>query len=233
MARGAARASALVACATGALAVFWGAAEAQTARNISQVERDRRAESARAEQLRARADAARGEVSALDTRLVESGRRRAEAEAAATAAEARLAALQLRINQDGARQRSARDAFETALIAAAFTQHRIEPRVVRAGIFVRAAAPAFRAQERRSGQALTEARSLAASAAEERTILADAQAAIDAERTELTSLLARRRAAQSQLASDAAAAERRAQTFAAEARTLRELAQRVQPVAAP
>lgn len=232
MARGAARASALVACAAGALAVFLGAAEAQTARNISQVERDRRAESARAEQLRAQADAARGEVSGLDTRLVESGRRRAEAEAAAIAAEARLAALQLQMDQDGIHRRNARDAFEAALITAAFAQRRIEPRVVRAGIFARAAAPAFSAQERRSGQALAQAQGLAARAAEERAILADAQTTIDAERTELTLLLARRRAAQSQLASDAAAAERRARTLAAEARTLRELAQRVQPAAA-
>ncbi len=232
MARGAARASALVACAAGALAVFLGAAEAQTARNISQVERDRRAESARAEQLRAQADAARGEVSVLDTRLVESGRRRAEAEAAAIAAEARLAALQLQMDQDGTHRRNARDAFEAALITAAFAQRRIEPRIVRAGIFARAAAPAFSAQERRSGQALAQAQGLAARAAEERAILADAQTAIDAERTELTSLLARRRAAQSQLARDATAAERRARTLAAEARTLRELAQRVQPAAA-
>lgn len=232
MARGAARASALVACATGALAVFLGAADAQTTRNISQVERDRRAESTRAEQLRAQADVARGEVGVLDTRLVESGRRRAEAEVAATAAEARLAALQLRIDEGALHRRNARDAFEAALITAAFAQQRIEPRVVRAGIFARAAAPAFSAQERRSGQALAEARNLAAQATEERALLADAQTAIDAERSELTSLLARRRASQSQLASDAAAAERRARAFAAEARTLRELAQRVQPAAA-
>jgi septal ring factor EnvC (AmiA/AmiB activator) len=232
MARGAVRASALVACAAGALAVFLGAANAQTTRNISQVERDRRAESTRAEQLRAQADAARGEVGVLDTRLVESGRRRAEAEAAATAAEARLAALQQQMDQAGIHRRNARDAFEAALITAAFAQHRIEPRVVRAGIFARAAAPAFSARERQSGQALTQAQNLAAQTTQERAILADAQAAIDVERTELTSLLARRRASQSQLASDAAAAERRARMFAAEARTLRELAQRVQPVAA-
>ena len=74
MARGAVRACALVACAAGALATFLGDASAQTRHaSLTQVERDRRAEDARASRLRARADAARAEIATLNTRLVESG----------------------------------------------------------------------------------------------------------------------------------------------------------------
>jgi septal ring factor EnvC (AmiA/AmiB activator) len=228
MVLGARGARALVACAIGALAVFLGPAEAQTARTAAQAERDRRAETARAERFRTQADAARRDVRALDERLVEAGRRRAEAEAAATAAEERLSLLRTQISADSLRRRQARDAFETALIAAAFAERRAEPRAVRAGIVARAAAPDFASAERRSARLLDEGRRLEAAIAEEQRILADAYAAIDSERAEIVTLLARRRSAQAQLANDAAAAERRARALAAEARTLRELAQRVQ-----
>lgn len=197
---------------------------AQT-RTAAQAERDRRSETARAERLRTEAAVARREIAQLDARLVESGRRRAEAEAAATAAEQRLSELRTQISGDEQSQRQARRAFESALIAAAFAERRVEPRAVRAGIFARAAAPAFAAAERRSGQSLAEARANENAALLEQTILAEAQAAIDAERAELVTLTARRRAVQASLTRDAAAAERRARTLAAEARNLRELAQ--------
>lgn len=229
MDRGARRACVLVACAIGALATFLGPADAQTNRTAAAAERERRAETARAERLRSQADAARREVRALDARLVEAGRRRAEAEAAATAAEERLAALRLRINADSARRADARDAFERALIAAAFAERRADARAVRAGIFARAAAPALAGAERNSARALDDARRLEAEIAEEQGVLADAQLAIDTERAEIVTLLARRRAAMAQLANDAAAADRRARALAAEARTLRELAARVTP----
>jgi murein hydrolase activator len=226
MARGVWRARARAACVAGALAAFLGTADAQTSRTAAQAERDRRTEAARAERLRGQAEAARREVRALDFRLVASGQRRAEAEAAATLAEERLALLQEQLHVLTARQRTARTALESALIAAAFSQRRIEPHAVRAGIFARAAATEFSAAERSSAAALEETRRLEASVVEERGILADAQAAIDAERAELVALAARRRAAQTQLANDAVAAERRARALAAEARNLRELAQR-------
>ncbi len=230
MARGAKRARVLVACAAGALASFvaLGMAEAQTNRTATQAERDRRAETARAERLRNQAAEIRREVNALDGRLAESARRRAEAEAAAAAAELRLVELQSQIDSETLRQRRARDAFEAALMTAAFAERRAEPRVVRAGIFAAAAAPSLRREERRSVNAAAIARHAEAQVAEERIVLAEAQVAIDAERAELAALMTRRRAAQAQLANDAVAAERRARTFAAEARTLRDLAQRVQ-----
>ncbi len=218
------RACVLVACAAGALAMLSNDVHAQT-RTAAQAERDRRSETARAERLRNEAAAARREIAQLDARLVESGRRRGEAEAAATAAEERLAQLRVQISGDAQTQRQARRAFESALIAAAFAERRAEPRAVRAGIFARAAAPAFANTERRSGQALALARADESAVLLEQTILAEAQAAIDAERAELTTLTARRRAVQASLTRDAAAAERRARTLAAEARNLRELAQ--------
>jgi septal ring factor EnvC (AmiA/AmiB activator) len=210
----------------------FGAADAQThSRSLTQVERDRRAEVARAETLRDQAEATRREVGGLDARLVESGRRRADAEAAATAAETRLQGLHVQIESEAARRQQARGAFESALIAAAFAQRRIEPRLVRVGIFAAAAAPAFNAEHRRTGLALEDAHRFESSVADEMRVVAEAQIAIAAERDELTALLARRRAVQTQLASDAAAADRRAHTLAAEARNLRELAQRVQAAA--
>ncbi len=233
MMRGAKRARALVACAAGALAVLLtGAADAQT-RTVSQVERDRRAETARAERLRDQAAAARREARALDARLTEAGRRRSEAEAAAAAAEERLAALRDQINIEQDRRLHARDALERALVNAAFARRRIDPSAARANILARALAPEVSARERNAAQSLTEARTLEAAIHEEQRILADAQAAIDGERGEIVMLLARRRSAEAQYANDARAADRRVRTLAAEARTLRDLANRVQPASAP
>jgi len=197
---------------------------AQT-RTAVQAERDGRAETARAERLRGEAAAARREVAALDARLVESGRRRAEAEAAATAAEQRLSELRAQIISDEAARRTATRAFESALISAAFAERRGEPGAVRAGMLARAAAPAFAGAERQRSQSLTQARAHERAVLLEQSILADAQAAIDSERAELATLTARRRTAQAALTRDAAAADRRARTLAQEARNLRELAQ--------
>lgn len=233
MARGAGRARAFVAFAMiGALAMSLQPADAQT-RTAAQAERDRRAETARAERLRAQETAARREVAALDARLVASGQRRAEAEAAATAAEARLATLRAQMTTDQAAQRAARHAFESTVIAAALAERRGDRGAVRANIFARAAAPAFSAANRQRGQAVVDGRQLELAVLEEQRILTDAYAAIDAERAELVSLTARRRAAQAALARDASAAERRVRTLAAEARSLRELAQRTATNAAP
>lgn len=228
MARDAKRVRALVACAAGALSLLLtsAAADAQTARTATQAERDRRAETQRAERLRREATAARREVQALDARLVESGRRRTEAEAAATAAELRLTELRTQIVASTADRSQAQNAFERALIGAAFASRRADPRAVRNGIAARALAPSFAQRERESAQTLAQARQLEGSVLEEQRVLADAYAAIDSERAELVTLTARRRAAQAQLANDAAAADRRARTFAAEARNLRELTQR-------
>jgi septal ring factor EnvC (AmiA/AmiB activator) len=228
MARGAARACALVACAIGALANF-GAATAQTAhRTAAQADRDRRVQTTRAQQLRAQEAAARHDIDALDQRLVDASRRRGEAETAATAAETRLTALRAQMSNETHRRDASRDAFEAALITAAFAQRRIEPRAVRAGIFARAAAPAFAQTHRDYAQQLEADRRLEASIEQEQSALADAQSAIDAERARIVILTAQRRAAAATLASNAAAAEARARRYASEAQTLRELAAQVQ-----
>lgn len=227
MAHGAFRAGALASFA-GVLVFCVGAASAQPARTVNQVERERRAETQRVERLRAQSAAARQEVAQLDRRLLDSSRRRTEAEAAAADAEARLAALRLRMEAEGARYQHGRDALESALIAAAFAERRVEFSANRAGIFARAAAPTLHADMRKTAQSLAEARTLDQQIAEEQLNIAAAQTAIEAERTELTSLLARRRAVQRTLVADTAAAERRIRTLTAEARNLRELADRVQ-----
>lgn len=228
MARGAARARALIASAIGVLAIL-GTADAQTRRTSTSVERERRAETQRAERLRAQADTARRDIRALDGRLTEAGARRAEAEAAATAAEERLGLLRQQIASDDVRRQRSRDALERALIRAAFAERRVEPVAARTTVAARALAPSLNREERRSAQSLAQGRSTELAIEQEQAILADAQAAIDSERAEIVTLLSRRRAAQTQLVNDAAAADRRARTLAAEARSLRELAARVQP----
>lgn len=227
MAQGAARVRALLACAIGALALFEAPAGAQT-RTVSQVERDRRAENARAERLRQQANAARAEVAALDRRLQDASRRREEADAAMNAAAERLTQLETQIAVEERQQRRTQAALEASIIAAAFAERRAEHSAVRAGIFARAAAPALAQEQRRTTQSIAANRQVVATVNEERVVLADAQSAIDAERGELVTLHSRRRAAQTQLARDATAAERRVRQLAAEARNLRELAQRVQ-----
>lgn len=206
--------------------MFLGAAQAQT-RTLTQVERDRSAASARAQLLRHDADAARRDVQALDARLVGAGARRTQAEAAAADAEQRLVALHLQLEADGARYQRDRDGFEAALIAAAFTRRRLEISAVRAGIFARAAAPFLRQNMQRTAASLEAGRQLDAAIAGDQQILVDAQAAIESERTEITALLESRRAAQTRLVADANAAERRVQQLAAEAHSLRELAQQM------
>lgn len=228
MARGAARARALVACAAGALALLIGTADAQTQRTAAQADRDRRAEAQRAERLRAQANTAQRDVRVLDTRLVEATRRREETETAANAARERLATVQDQINTESGARTRARSAFESAVIAAAFAERRVEPRAARASIIARALAPSYQAEERRSAQALALAQTDETAITTEQSVLADAQAAIAHERGDIVNMLAQRRSTQTRLAREATAAERRVRQLAAEARSLRELAQRVQ-----
>jgi len=227
MARGAKRARVLAAFAA-TLALLIGTADAQTQRTAAQAERDRRAEAARAERLRAQATTAQREVRALDTRLVEATRRREETETAANAARERLSTLQEQIAAEVGVEVRARSAFESAVIAAAFAQRRVEPRAVRASIVARALAPTYQAEQRRSAHALALARQDETAITTEQSVLADAQAAIAQESGAIVNMLARQRSVQTRLSREAAAAERRVRQLAAEARTLRELAQSVE-----
>lgn len=227
MARGAKRARVLAAFAA-TLALLIGTADAQTQRTAAQAERDRRAEAARAERLRAQATTAQREVRALDTRLVEATRRREETETAANAARERLTTVQEQIAAETGAETRARSAFESSVIAAAFAQRRVEPRAVRASIVARALAPAYQAEQRRSAQAIAIARQDETAISTEQSVLADAQAAIAQERGDIVNMLAQQRSAQTRLAREATAAERRVRQLAAEARTLRELAQSVE-----
>jgi septal ring factor EnvC (AmiA/AmiB activator) len=235
MAFSAARAGALAACAGGALAILLSSASAQT-RTLTQVERDRSAASTRAAQLRRDADAVRRGAATLDRQLAESSARRAETAAAATLAEQRLAILRSRISADSARYENERAALEAALVTTALSARRADISSIRAGIVARAAAPTLQARVRATSAALDKGRMLDQSIAQRQRTLAEAQIGIDAERADLVHLLTQRRTARTRLIADATAAERRAAQFAAEARSLRELAQRVaaqRPAATP
>lgn len=234
MVRGAGRARARFVCAIAALAMFLGSlsASAQT-RTASQAEREGRTEAARAERLREESQAVRREVRDLDARMAEAGRRRAEAEAASAAAGARLALLREPLGDDFARRAHARDVLESAMIAAAFARRRDDPRAVRAGIAARALASVLAARERSVARVAERMRERELAIVEEQRSHGEAAAAIDAERASLAALAAQRRAAEAQLSSEAIAADRRVRALTAEARTLREMAQRAAARARP
>jgi septal ring factor EnvC (AmiA/AmiB activator) len=244
MVHGALRAGVLAAGAAGALlaspGIFTSTASAEPAhrldassrstrpRTAAQAERDGANATAQAARLRAQAQRNTAEIAALDQRLVDAGRRRAEAEAAATDAEARLAALRAQQAQDTTQYHDDRNSLESALVAAAFAQRQWEPSLLHIGMMAAAAAPVFASNMHQTSQALEAARQRDAEIAEEERNLVAAQAAIDAERADVITLLAQRRAKQSELVNDADVADERARRFAAEARSLRELAQRLQ-----
>lgn len=230
---GAVRARALFALAAGVLAIFLAtSSEAQTNRSLSQVERDRRAENARAQRLRAQAAAASADANTFNARLTQAERRREEAASAALAAEERLSEVAERIETEAARDARARQAFENMVIAAAFSARRLELAAVRKNVFARAAAPELIAESRRSRRAQDEATTLSAAIFQERAILAETQTTIGGEQAELVRLLSQSRSAQARLAREAAAADRRVRLLAAEATSLRELARRVQRASA-
>jgi len=229
MAFGALRAGVLAACAAGALAVFLGNAAAQPAshRTASQAERDHRAAAAQARRLQAQVARNEHVISDLDSRLIAAGQRRAAAEAAANEAETRLAELRLQVAADTAQVRRDQNTLEATLMAAAFAERRFEPDSVHAGMAAAALAPAVRGRLEATTLAIAEARQRDQQIAAEQARLDNAKAQIDAERAEIVNLLVERRGAQASLLVDVAAADRRAQRFAAEAQSLRELAQRV------
>ncbi|MES1200096.1 MAG: peptidoglycan DD-metalloendopeptidase family protein [Pseudomonadota bacterium] len=204
-------------------------AQQSTRARLARVEHDRSAAAAEAQRLRRQAANTQSEINALNARLVDAGRRRAAAEAAMLDAEQRLADLRQEAAAEAVRQRHDQRALEAALIAAAFAERDIDLSAQHAGVFARAAAPSIRADLEASDQALDRARQHNDQIAEEEAALAEAQQAIDAERTDVAALLTQRRALQISLAANADAAEQRARQLAAQARSLRELAQRVAP----
>lgn len=226
MARGATGARALMACA--ALALLAGTADAQNSRTHAQAERERRAETARAERLRRDAIALGREAQALDARLDDITRRARDAEQQGADAEHRFAFAYLEARaQIRARERT-REALESALIAAAFAERGVEVEAARADVMARAAATELLRAERSSAAALARARTQEFESAAQAQAFAAALSAAEAEQAEVAASLEERRRRRSELASRADQAERRARTLAAEARTLRELASRVE-----
>ena len=229
MAQGARSASALVAIAIGATAFVTGGADAQpagSARRLTQIERERGQATNSAARLRAEAEATQREISSLDRRLAEAGRRRAEAEAKAADAEKRLIALRARAASESSRYGHNRDALENALIAAAFSENRIEPSAGRNRTLAAALAPLLGRDMSRGRAIIVETKTIAAQIEAEQIQLAEAQAAIDADRAQAQTLIAQRRALRTTQLADASAAERRARQLSREATNLRQLAQR-------
>lgn len=225
---GALRASRPIAQAIGIFAILLGSTvSAQPARRIEDVERERGQATQTARRLRAEAEANAREIARLDQRLAEAGERRAEAETQAAEAEQRLAQLRSLAVQERASRNAHRDALEAALIAAAFAERRgLEPNRRRAGLLAAALAPDLGRGFTRSTAALAETERLQQEIAAEQTQLAEAQAAIEAERTGVESMIAQRRALRTTQMADAQAAQQRAQRLSREARSLRELAER-------
>jgi murein DD-endopeptidase MepM/ murein hydrolase activator NlpD len=211
-----------------ALALLAGTANAQNSRTHAQAERERRAESARAERLRRNADAIGREAQALDARLTDVSRRAREAEQQAGDAEHRFAFAYVEARaQLSARERT-RDALEAALIAAAFAERGVEPNAARANVVARAAAAELLRAEREAAAALARARTQEFESAAQAQAFAAAISAAESEQAQIAASLEDRRRRRIELASRADQAERRARTLAAEARTLRELASRVE-----
>jgi septal ring factor EnvC (AmiA/AmiB activator) len=215
-----------MACA--ALALLAGTADAQNSRTHAQAERERRAESARAERLRRSADALAREAQALDARLNDISRRARDAEQQAGDAEHRFAFAYVEARaQISARERT-RNAIEAALIAAAFAERDVAPQAARVNVVARAAAAELLRAERDAAAALARARTQEFESAAQAEAFAAALSAAETEQAQVAANLEERRRRRAELASRADQAERRARALAAEARTLRELASRVE-----
>lgn len=211
-----------------ALALLAGTANAQNSRTHAQAERERRAESARAERLRRSADAVGREAQALDARLDDISRRARDVEQQAADAEHRFAFAYVEARAQLSARERARDALEAALIAAAFAERGVDPETMRAHIMARAAAAELLGAERDAAAALARARTQAFESAAQAQAFAAALTAAENEQAQLTASLEERRRRRSELTNRADQAERRARALAAEARTLRDLASRVE-----
>lgn len=230
MAHRAARALALLACATGALlplAPQVASAQPRAQRpSLTQLERSRAEAAAEAQRLERDARAAQTRIRTLGQQLSEAGRRRAEAEAAAAEAETRLAALKLLLDEHRTLYERDRETIEDLIITSAFAERRGGRAAVRARMFVQAATPSVTQRLNDHGRAIEDARLLAGEVQDEQMRLAGAQIAIEAERAATVTLISEQRALRATLTADAREAQRRAQRFAREARNLRDLTNR-------
>ncbi|MGE3251621.1 MAG: murein hydrolase activator EnvC [Hyphomonadaceae bacterium] len=232
MVYGALRAGVAAACAA-ALLASPPLANAQTRRanDAAAAERARAAAAGEARRAREGALAAQSEIAALDARLDAASTRQAEAAAEFETADARIGALETQLGIVRRRYAEERAGIEDAVIAALFAQRQAltRPRhAARTVVFVRAAGPALVSQATARAQEIAQAQHMHAALASARSDLIAAQAALEAEREGIALLIAARRSARSALIAEAQAAERLAARHAREARTLRELAQRVQ-----
>jgi septal ring factor EnvC (AmiA/AmiB activator) len=228
-----ARSAGAVAALAAALLAFSDSAPAQTRRlsAVRQAERASATAAREAQRARVQARLSGREIAALDRRLMETEAKRAEAEAAMLESEHRLQALD--DQRAAASQAYGRDqvALE-ALLSAGLFEDRARlgggrSRASRAA-FVRAAAADFAAQATARRRLIATTDSLLDAETATQTALIEEQSAIEAEGAELETLRDMQRRSHAALLADAGEADRRAARYAAEARSLADLARRVQ-----
>ncbi|MBL8550062.1 MAG: peptidoglycan DD-metalloendopeptidase family protein [Hyphomonadaceae bacterium] len=233
MAHGAKRAGAAVALAAVLLA-FSDSAPAQTAQRATtarQAERARVEATREAQRVRAQARRTEREIAALDRKLEAAAQLQAETETATLASEQRVAELEDRMAAATRARANDQAAIEAMLIACVF-EERAQRTVGRARARRAAFAQAMAGDLATASKARTEL--IAATRAQQEVelqaqeALVETQAALDAERTGIEAQRDQRRRSQETLIAAAAEAERRAAQHAAEARSLAELARRVQ-----
>ncbi len=233
MGSGATRAGAAVAYAA-ALLAFSDLSFAQTRRtgDVARVERARALALGEARRARAEAAARQRDLSALDARLAAADARRQEIEANLARLESAAATASAAAHTAETALLRDRDALERLVATALLARRAPAPsaaHAARAEALTRAAGPLVTADARARARAARAFRTQEADLHAARFDLAAVRTAIEAERSGVITLVAARRTEQSALIETARAADQRAAQYAREARTLRELAQRVQP----
>jgi septal ring factor EnvC (AmiA/AmiB activator) len=219
-------ATATIAGAIAAVLFLVTGADATQPTKLRDVER-RRAQ-AETEQKRATTDGRRVQaaIEELDRKLVAAAKSRAETEAAIATAEADIQRLMAKERALAEGATKASDALEHALIALARAEHNGSDE---APVVIAIAASSGRdaaVLARDSRAAAEEARHTRQAIAEQRAMLAVAQARLDSERAGIESILVEQRARRATLSSMADAAASRARTLAREAQNLRQLVSR-------
>ncbi|MDZ4776702.1 MAG: peptidoglycan DD-metalloendopeptidase family protein [Alphaproteobacteria bacterium] len=219
-------ATATIAGAIAAVLFLVTGADATQPTKLRDVER-RRAQ-AITEQKRATTDGRRVQtaIEELDRRLVAAAQSRAETEAAIAAAEADIQRLMIKERALAEGATKASDALEHALIALARAEHSASEEAPVAIAIAASSGREAASQARDARAAAEEARHTRQAIAEQRAMLAVAQARLDSDRAGIEGILVEQRARRATLSSIADAAATRARALAREAQNLRELVSR-------
>jgi septal ring factor EnvC (AmiA/AmiB activator) len=206
-------------------------ASAQTRRTAQQVERARADAALEAQRARDAADAAQTQIAALDQKIADASARALQARSASLDGKAQRLAAELDREALEAAQARTRRAVEDVVIAAIFAERANRSPFSRgrassrAEALARALGPTLAAQARQQSAALAASEARLAQLDSAEGAMTEARAAILAEEAALAALRAEAERDRADRIAAARAADRRARRLAAEARTLRELAQ--------